>query len=678
MKVSQSNLIYRPEIDGLRAIAVLSVVIFHAEFLLLGKTFLTGGFLGVDIFFVISGYLITSIIVKGLNEGSFSFKNFYERRARRILPILFVVMLASIPFALLNLTPEEMKDYGNSVLYSIFFTSNFWFWGEDPYWATNSLLKPFLHTWSLSVEEQFYFIMPPLLIAIYRYGKEKMLLVLGALGLASLIFAQWASGSYPEFSFYLLPTRMWELLAGALLAVVEIKRGRESSHRLMKFLPALGLILVCVPFFYFDEKTKHPSFLTLIPIVGTMMIIWFAQKGDGITKLLSSKAFVGVGLLSYGLYLWHYPIFAFGRMMIENPTNTHKIIGILLAFLITVTTYFTIEKPFRNRAKFPKKIVVRSLATALVLIAVFNFQARSSGYSSRVPEFLNMHSEGIKNNKWYSGANADRNKRIIFTGDSHIGSLGKRAKDYFIERGFYHTHNSAPGCLFFLELHRVRVIAKSDPRNLYCTRELQKKRREFFAKAKPSYLVLGGRLPFYLTERFFDKRRSDIAYGGNKTQFQFQNKKQSLRTLAERRQAIATQYKATVKKALEWGHTVILLYPIPELSVNVPKFIMNQITRNYFINADDVLRDNTASVSYKIFKERTRSSYQVLDAIKGARIIRVYPEDIFCNTYLKGRCVGNDDKNLFYVDDNHPSPSGSKLISAEIWRKIQQFNSNAK
>ena len=209
---------YRREIDGSRAIAVAAVVLYHADFTFRGLTVFKGGFIGVDIFFVISGYLITSIILREMAENKFSFAGFYERRARRILPALFTVMLASIPFAWMYMLPKALKEYAGSVLSGLAFGSNIWFWQEASYWTEPSALKPLLHTWSLSVEEQFYVLFPVALVLIWKFARRYLtsLFVLGFL--LSLQLAHSGSVRFPDESFYLLPSRGWELLAGALLA----------------------------------------------------------------------------------------------------------------------------------------------------------------------------------------------------------------------------------------------------------------------------------------------------------------------------------------------------------------------------------------------------------------------------------------------------------------------------
>ena len=220
------KLSYRPEIDGLRAIAVGAVILYHAQITIFGQQSFKGGFIGVDIFFVISGYLITSIILKELvNTGSFSFKHFYERRIRRILPALLFVMLVSLPFAWIYLLPSSFIDFSKSILYSLGFSSNFYFWySGQQYGAESGMLKPFLHTWSLSVEEQFYILFPIVLLIIFKFFRKYLIHILIIGFIVSLGLAEWTSRNYPSASFYFLHTRMWELLSGSILGYLEITR----------------------------------------------------------------------------------------------------------------------------------------------------------------------------------------------------------------------------------------------------------------------------------------------------------------------------------------------------------------------------------------------------------------------------------------------------------------------
>ena len=222
---------YRPEIDGLRAFAVLSVIFYHANITIFGHQPFKGGFVGVDIFFVISGYLITSIILKEVTiTGAFSFSYFYQRRIRRIIPVLLFVMVVSLPFAWVYLLPISFIDFSKSILYSISFVSNFYFnFSGQEYGAESGLLKPFLHTWSLSVEEQYYIIFPVILFILFKYFQKYLIHIFFASFFISLALAEWTSRNYPFSSFYLLHTRIWELLLGSILSYFEIKLGHRNK-----------------------------------------------------------------------------------------------------------------------------------------------------------------------------------------------------------------------------------------------------------------------------------------------------------------------------------------------------------------------------------------------------------------------------------------------------------------
>ena len=293
------KLTYRPEIDGLRAIAVGAVILYHAQITILGYQLFKGGFIGVDIFFVISGYLITSLILKELvTTGTFSFKHFYERRIRRILPVLLFVMLVSLPFAWIYLLPVNFLDFSKSIIFSLGFSSNFYFnYSGLQYGNFNGLFKPFLHTWSLSIEEQFYILFPIILLITFKYFKKYLIHTLLISFVISLGLADWSSRNYSEVSFYFLHTRMWELLAGSILAYFEITNGhRSQNQRLNLILPTIGLLLIGHSILFYNDEMFHPSFYTLSPIIGVCLIIWFSNKKDElITKILSTKLFVGIG-----------------------------------------------------------------------------------------------------------------------------------------------------------------------------------------------------------------------------------------------------------------------------------------------------------------------------------------------------------------------------------------------
>ncbi len=296
---------------------MLPVILFHAGF----DTF-SGGFIGVDVFFVISGYLITNIILTELENGTFSTVNFYERRTRRIFPALFFVMFACIPFAWLWLLPSDMKDFSLSLVAVSLFISNFLFWHESGYFSTAAELKPLLHTWSLAVEEQYYVLFPLFLMLFWKFGKRLILVSLGLVFFASLAIAHWAAYAKPSAAFYLLPTRGWELLIGAFIAFYLSQANRKVFGKgLSEFGACLGLTLIFYAIFTFSKRTPFPGFYALIPTLGTTLVLLFATERTAAGKFLGNKVFVGIGLVSYSAYLWHQPLFAFARHnCFRNPT----------------------------------------------------------------------------------------------------------------------------------------------------------------------------------------------------------------------------------------------------------------------------------------------------------------------------------------------------------------------
>jgi peptidoglycan/LPS O-acetylase OafA/YrhL len=353
---------YRREIDGLRAVAVIPVVLFHAGF-----GIFSGGYVGVDVFFVISGYLITGIIINELEQGEFSIVRFYERRARRILPALFFVMLVCIPFAWIWMVPSQLQDFGRSMVAVSLFASNVLFWLESDYFAPAAEEKPLLHTWSLAVEEQYYMFFPLLLLLAWRFGRSRVFYMIVAIAAVSLLLCEWSSRTMPVANFYLAPTRAWELLAGSLCAFVQF--GAEQKRN--DLLAGLGLGLIVFAIFAFDTATPFPSLHALAPVGGTALIILFAGNGTWTARLLSVPPLVGVGLISYSLYLWHQPLFAFARIAsADAPAQSLMLCLALLALGLSWLSWQYIEKPFRTKQRMfaqPGPAVLTASAAAMVL-----------------------------------------------------------------------------------------------------------------------------------------------------------------------------------------------------------------------------------------------------------------------------------------------------------------------
>lgn len=372
---------YRREIDGLRALAVLPVMFFHAGF----ESF-SGGFVGVDVFFVISGYLITTIILSELETGSFSIVNFYERRARRILPALFLIMAVCIPFAWLWMLPSDMKEFSHSLQAVSLFGSNLLFWRESGYFATEAELKPLLHTWSLAVEEQFYVLFPLFLLATWRFGKRSIVVVLVVISLFSLALAHWNILNDVSANFFLLPTRAWELALGSFIAFFySRKEPPELSPAANQVLSLAGLLMVVYGIFAFSKATPFPGIYALIPTLGAALIIAFARPQTFAGALLGSKIAVAVGLVSYSAYLWHQPLFAFARhRSIDGPDVATYLVLITAALLLAGVSWRYVERPFRQKGVVGRKQVFSfAVAGSLAFLAVGAVGHFTDGYFYR-------------------------------------------------------------------------------------------------------------------------------------------------------------------------------------------------------------------------------------------------------------------------------------------------------
>lgn len=382
---------YRSEIDGLRALAVLPVIFFHA-----GLDVFSGGFVGVDVFFVISGYLISSIIIAERQAGSFSLKRFYERRARRIMPALMVVVIACLPFAWLWLFPADMKGFSKSVRAVFTFSSNVLFKNQVGYFESASELKPLLHTWSLAVEEQFYLVFPLLLCFLWRFGRLWVLVSVALCALISFSYSEWAVGNQPSVAYFMLWSRAWELMVGSILSLVS----RDWVSNISRWMPVnlawllgevsalagLGLILGSI--FFIDREMAFPGMVALYPTFGAALVIAFASPNNIVGSVLGSRWPVRIGLISYSAYLWHQPIFAFARHRFGDELS-----GFLVASLVGVTIFLAyltwrfVEAPARDSNILSgRRFVVWCSFGCVLLIGIGVVGEQNDGFEGRLTE----------------------------------------------------------------------------------------------------------------------------------------------------------------------------------------------------------------------------------------------------------------------------------------------------
>jgi peptidoglycan/LPS O-acetylase OafA/YrhL len=496
------SLIYRNEINGLRALAVIPILFFHA-----GYNLFSGGYVGVDIFFVISGYLITAIIINDIKEPKkFSFSQFYIRRARRLIPALFFVVLVSLIFAWLWMLPNEIIEYSKSVISVLFFVSNFFYWNDTGYFSINADFRPLLHTWSLAVEGQFYLIYPVILLTSIIFISRYTAIVLIFLFMLSLSLSIWASINKPTFAFFLLPTRLWEFLLGALTAIFIHKSNYlifNINSRIRDLIGIFGVSLISYSIFFFNKNDIYPGYLALIPTIGTVLVITFSTRGTLIGNVLSTKPFVLLGLISYSVYLWHQPLFAFVRLRELDPLT--PLVSASLIMLSLLFGYFTwrfIEPIWRvrNEVKSKKFFWLLFFLSISVFISFYLIIKYTNGHLLRLTHlpknyfqtsWINYKFNDLNGNPCYTvdmkpcvlTSFSESKQNMLLVGDSHAGDLGTVFTQYLNNNKINGSMFSIIGCGYLSEL-KDSVSNKSCSRSKSLLFDLAKK------NAFDTYLVI--------------------------------------------------------------------------------------------------------------------------------------------------------------------------------------------
>ena len=431
----------RRDIDGLRALAVIPVVLFH-----FGFSAFSGGFVGVDVFFVISGFLITSILFRDIGAQRFSFIDFWARRARRILPALSVVMLAVLALGWLLLAAKDFSQLGRAVRYQSLFMSNILFMREDGYFEPASDLKPLLHTWSLAVEEQYYIVFPLLMALLMRHVRHWRWMLF-ALMLMSFAMNIAFIGRKPDLAFFSLPTRAWELLCGAMLAV--LPASRHSVHPWFRqWVGLAGLIAVLTAVFTFDKATVFPGWAALLPVIGAAALIWSGSHAPScrptwVVRLLSARVLVWIGLLSYSFYLWHWPVYVYANAISVDGIQPWEAAGwILLALGLAWLSWRFVELPFREKRWLAgRRPMLLGAGLAMAALVVAGVVVRSAdGFPQRLTgraleyaqsrewragqmECLLTPSDNQPDKACLVGSNKDAPVKQLFWGDSHAAAL---------------------------------------------------------------------------------------------------------------------------------------------------------------------------------------------------------------------------------------------------------------
>ena len=637
---------YRAEIDGLRALAVVPVILFHAGFELF-----SGGFVGVDVFFVISGYLITTILIEDLENKRFSIVNFYERRARRILPALAFMTIITIAVGWFVLTPYFYRDLFQTTFSISIFASNILLYIKSGYFSSISELKPFLHTWSLAVEEQYYIFFPIFLALIWRFGRRAVFWVIAFLCLVSLLMSEWSVRVDKDANFYLLHTRAWELLAGSISAFIVHIQGVKKNNLLALF----GLLAIIYSIFFYDKTTPFPSVYALVPVLGVVMLVLYADKETLVAKLLSTKVFIGIGLISYSVYLWHQPIFALMRHFnISEPTEYHYIVAIGMVFLVSVVTWKFVEQPFRNKSTVKSKQV---LLFSIFFISLMGFIGLYGHIQMGFPERLSYETNLISTGAFDKNPRRDEchyieklnglknacvlgaeniKPSIALMGNSHGDMFAKSLSDSLNSNDLAAYNLSFNGCSPVDFEHNSSLFSENS-----CYELLLK----FLSEHKEISSVI-------VSFRWISLI-SGTGYGVEN----FNDDKQLLpQNMVQKRAEVVGR---KVKELAKLEKHIVIVYPVPEPGVDVPDFVTKQRMFND--------KNYKFRIPYETFKQRNSVAYAALDSVKGIKnVSRIYPSAVLCDESVNGFCETVIDGFSVYYDDDHLSNYGASLITPDI------------
>ena len=634
---SIKRITFRQDINGLRAIAVLAVVFYHAELELF-----KGGWLGVDVFFVISGYLISNIIISELNEGTFSFKNFYLRRVKRILPALFSTLLLTIPLAYFYLTPKVLQEYIDSLIASVFFYANYHFMNLDFYVAESTKLMPLLHTWSLAIEEQYYLLFPLLAFLVYKYFKKYFTFFIGFIIVGSLYLNTLSQSSD---KFYRLEFRIWELLLGVLIMIL-------SNNLKIKHLEKIGLPLMLFPIVYFGDSWINDVEPKLIALIGIALIIFSNTESSILTKVLSYKLISIIGLSSYSIYLLHQPIFAFFNINKQSQISNYltnqldvklyeKLYLLIGTLIFGFFSYHFIEKYFLKNNKFKTLffIFVLTLTAPLLVNEIvrdeFNFNdTYEYNFNSEDGE-LCLDKEINNLCKLDSGAS----NTIYLIGDSSLATISKTLFDrYSVLNNFNFIDVTGRGCLFLFE-----VIVDDK----YCGNFNKIELDNFVSEINNSIIIYSARLPYYESRKEFDleNKGKEVVFYPDNIEINFKEE----------------IYK-TINALIKNNNQIILIYPTPEFPFNVPRVFNNVYSRKDFtyIGYPEHYWNSRKEVAYKIYNNLSQEN-----------IFRIFPDEIFCDSFVKNECVGTTSEQLFFIDGDHLSIDGANLITDEIVKILE-------
>jgi peptidoglycan/LPS O-acetylase OafA/YrhL len=638
---------YRPEIDGLRAIAVAGVLLYHFG---LG---LPGGYVGVDVFFVISGFLITRLIIDQQSRNSFTLAEFWVRRLRRLFPALASMLVVTSVAAYLWFLPGDFQQYSESLSAQSALVSNVFFWMKAGYFDTTAEVKPLLHTWSLAVEEQFYLLFP-LLFLIHRGPDRTRRLLIQAIAIiagSSFLLSVYGSYNHPSAAFYLLPARAWELALGALLCLTG--PGRDTGPAIHRSAAWLGLCAMMFAFLFYSKTTRFPGVSALLPCGGAALVIWGTTEDEGLAaKALSLRPLVFVGLISYPLYLWHWPLIVFWTYLQPRPELTllNKIALVLVSFLAASASYYLVEAPIRRRRTFKSNslLVSSSLATMLVLVGLAVTVHVQEGMPSRLPPgclqlalpevdrlFLRQTSvEDLRHDRVValgtSSASAGRHVDVLLWGDSHASSIAALIDELARERGMSAAMISHPSTAPLLDFWRTYPYALHGGE----AREFASRTIEYVRNHTVSHVVVAGAWASYASDV------GDEGDGGNAA------------AIPGGAGTLAVQLKRTVQAIQAAGADVWVVRDLPGVGLDVPRALSRVC-----ISKGDLASLNPPAHPHN---SRDDEANAAIDSLRSPGVHTVEPLPIFLDG--SDRLELERDSHPLFQDGTHFTTRGAQLL----------------
>jgi peptidoglycan/LPS O-acetylase OafA/YrhL len=664
------KLSYRRDIDGMRGIAVMTVIAYHS-----GLAAMSGGFVGVDVFFVISGYLIGSIVLSEVLEGRFRFSEFYARRSRRILPALFLVVVCSLVGALLLFSPLELKQFAGAGSATILAISNIYFWLSTNYFSPSAEFNPLLMTWSLGVEEQFYLLLPVALVIaakFFRGSLSRIALVIFVIAAISIGASAFLTARHPTAAFFLLPTRAWELSAGLLLAIMELSRKRRflSSSRLNRNAVGLiGLGVILGSAWFLNGTASYPGILAGLPVLGTTLLI-AARDSFVNSRVLTFAPLVFIGKISYSWYLWHWPLLAFARNAADQPLSSGAALTIVLvSFCLSVLSWKYIEQPFRQQKASTSATLRSYFGAAAVIASVLIALNLSAGFPARFSPTLSL----IERNSLYLsqdrclvsyGARAPnleptciggtKDRRLALLGDSHAAALGGAIREMADERGYEVMQLTKSACPPLIDVTRrmpLRPMLEDE-----CAEFNKRSFKLVIADPTVKVVLLAG----YWAAPFVEQ--------GQGSRFALVTERDRDVTESKSRENLASGLVATVR-ALEEAHKrVVLVLDPPIYDFNPFRHIEQQyiparrmLARFIGASAPSVGRNVAAS------SEAASEGMMPLNNID--RLKAAFPDLQVLNLHSalcqENSCRFADSAGSYYLDDQHLSFLGaSKALRA--------------